>query len=300
MENSGRAKMNLILLIVLNSVGRLSLIVHSIFLVVKVQSLSSFKRLNSQQSHNNYIFFTLIFSFLIVVDIVRSILTTPLLESKWYSRSIIFFILNELPLIWMLELEKYDLKRAEKRAQQPAEIANKIDSIELWCQSFYMVIIVSRLLIPKRHCSLEQMSSLGMLLLGTASDLQEFQAEMNDLFDEDQKDKEKLSSTFILLLVTWSWSISLLAINLDRCETSQPNWITTRSFVDNLVQNFYWKVGINLFLNDIPYFIVRLILVITVHGSFYSSSVFIIKNLIGIIVGMSRLWLFWHESLKSI
>ena len=289
-----------ILTILLNIIGRSILIVHEILLILKVLSISD---QSSPFSANESIYLVLVFSIFLVYDLLKSVFFIPRLESKWYSRSILFFILTELPLMWMLQIEKSRLVQMQKLSNQTEIINNStiskthekseallIESIELWSQSFYMVIVISRILIPKRHCSLEQMSNLGLLLLGTASDLQEFQAQMDEIFEIN---KSKINIIFIVVLVTWTWSILLLVINLDRSEPKANS-----RFVDGLIQSFYWKVTINLFLNDIPYLLVRLLILFKSEQKYeaeenpmHESFFFMVKNVIGIAVGVSRFWI---------
>jgi hypothetical protein len=278
----------------LNIVGRTILIGHALLMLEKIHSITSIPR------SDWHIYLTLVFSGFILVDMLISIYCVPHLESKWYSRSIILFILSELPLMWTLEFEKNklvlelknltnatssdDQNSLEIHTKTINDLSIKIESIELWSQSFYMVIVLSRLLIPKRHCSLEQMSNLGLLLLGTASDLQEFQAQMGDLFEANY-DQYWIRCVFMLVIIIWTWSISLMAINLDRCESK-----TSPRFIDSFVQNFYWKITINLFLNDIPYLLVRLLIIYFIENAIHESFFFMAKNVIGIALGVSRVW----------
>jgi hypothetical protein len=289
-----------LLTIFLNIVGRAVLVAHTLLMLNKIQSIKA----NGSRS-DWHIYLTLVFPVFILIDMLRSVYCVPRLESKWYSRSVMLFILSELPLMWMLEFEKNELVVALKNrtnsilsssnttAQIEHEVQNQnsvdeyhteIESIELWSQSFYMFIVIARLLIPKRHCSLEQMSNLGLLLLGTASDLQEFQAQMGDLFEANH-DKYWIHCVFMLVILIWTWSISLMAINLDRCD-SKPS----PRFIDSLVQNFYWKITINLFLNDIPYLLVRLLIIYFIENAIQESFFFMAKNVIGIALGVSRIW----------
>jgi hypothetical protein len=206
--------------------------------------------------------------------------------------------------MWMLQFQKnnlvHDYKCQERNFTSCAaptihrilitkeNYESRIESIELLSQSFYMVIVLARLVIPKRHCSLEQMSNLGLLLLGTASDLQEFQSQMGDMFEANE-DKDWIKCVFVLVLITWTWSVSLMAINLDRCEWS-PSSRTTPRFLDSLVQDFFWKITINLFLNDIPYLLVRLLIIQFDKDTAHENIFFVAKNVIGIAVGVSRVW----------
>jgi hypothetical protein len=285
-----------ILNLFLNIFGRSILIFHAVALIKWILFLPNC-------STTDHIYVSLVFCVFIIHDMIKS-LFVPKLESKWYSRTIVYFILTEVPLMWILEIEKHRLKLDAKREQisvyahaiklnqtivnydEKITIYSKaIYSINLWSQSFYIMIIIARLLIPKRHCSLEQMSNLGLLLLGTASDLQEFQAQIDEIYDKNNTD-HRIKFILILVFIIWTWSISLLAINLDRSDSKSSS-----RFFDSLIQNFYWKITINLFLNDVPYLLIRLFLFFyfqSEEGSDDEGIFFMVKNFIGIAVGVSR------------
>ncbi|CAF1003843.1 unnamed protein product, partial [Brachionus calyciflorus] len=121
------------------------------------------------------------------------------------------------------------------------------------------------ILIPKRNCSLEHLSNLGLILVGTASDLQEFQSQIDDLY-EIHIDKYWMEYVYFIFLGIWTWSLFILVVNLDRSDPS-PSHVASHP-IDRFVQNLHFKI----FFID------------------YNSYFFLAKNLIAILVGIVHLF----------
>ncbi|TKR93753.1 hypothetical protein L596_008154 [Steinernema carpocapsae] len=126
-------------------------------------------------------------------------------ERKWFSASVLLYILATAPPIWMLETEICKW-RVEKDGQENRD--ERKDSIEemrlqLLEQLLLVVLILNRWLLPKgSSVSREQVSQILLAYLAISSDIVEF----FDVF----KEKTVYTNVFLQRIVLYVWTLSLL------------------------------------------------------------------------------------------
>lgn len=263
---------------------------------------------------NKLVFLPSIASFLMVCEGIYVIFYFDGKESKWFSWCMFFYILSVIPSFWIMEF-----MTTKEYVRFFRWTFAYTDVTKILQQTFYIITIVLRWVLPKYKNTREQMSNVIKFLLNIASDAQELQSNVTEL--RLQKDLETLLTfeASRLYLFTWTWSLPLFCVNID--ETLEDNVILvddkrnnkkdlqdeSNYYVDQarkiseekfikleskylytLFQNFYWKFTFIIFLIDLPYLIIRLISRFTMQGLPLDIDFFIAKNSIQVILGLHR------------
>lgn len=174
-----------------------------------------------------------------------------------------------------------------------------------------MIIIIGRWLLPKGKISRSALSQLLLVYLSLASD-------MIDLLSIFQEDKVIRNTHMVYsILAVFSWSTFQFSLNLVatrgrnfRLEPDPLNQDLKISFRDHNNRNPVHKtcqnicgselpsIFITILMQDLPFFILRLIAVIHFEVQSYTTIFFTCKNLFILFLQMYRLWSICMEHIE--
>jgi hypothetical protein len=180
--------------------------------------------------------------------------------------------------------------------------------------TFLMIIIIGRWLLPKGKISRSALSQLLLVYLSLASD-------MIDLLSIFQEDKV-IRNTYMVysILAVFSWSTFQFSLNLVatrgrnfRLEPDILNQDLKISFkhhnnrngkpiqktCQNLCGSELPSIFITILMQDLPFFILRLIAVIHFEVQSYTTIFFTCKNLFILFLQVYRLWSICMEHINQ-
>ncbi|XP_078497089.1 transmembrane protein 26 [Lissotriton helveticus] len=248
-------------------------------------------------------------------------------DLKWFSPAIFLYLISVVPSLWLLEInyipeacnsEKgsvnettvseatagnrtqfdHDLneqtfgkiavvRQAVALVSTLASVCNTVWTLALH-QTFLLLLVIGKWFLPTdAGTTREQLSQLLLLFVGTAADILEFCSETLELADVR---KEAVLVYSILSVWTWSMLQFLLDVtvkNVDRHQSPAPqgrcSLLLTRYSAD------LWNIGISLFIQDGPFLIVRLILMIYYRVITQMLVFFAAKNILVVMLLLYRL-----------
>uniref|UniRef100_A0A1I7RH84 Transmembrane protein 26 n=1 Tax=Bursaphelenchus xylophilus TaxID=6326 RepID=A0A1I7RH84_BURXY len=189
-------------------------------------------------------------------------------ERKWFSPSILLYILATAPPIWLLETKLCQWRQTNDQR------LDKMFEYQILEQLLLVVLIVGRWLLPKGDISREQLSQILLAYLAISSDIVEF----FDVF----KERTVYFNLNLQKLVLSAWTLSLLQFPFIltvsrarkmRVAITDDTAITTKS--RTMSQILYdvdiWAIIVASCLQDIPFFLVRNALIIALQ--FYRAVI---------------------------
>ncbi|CAD5209966.1 unnamed protein product [Bursaphelenchus xylophilus] len=226
------------------------------------------------QGENSIWGFALI-SVSIVVEGGHTILMRVGDERKWFSPSILLYILATAPPIWLLETKLCQWRQTNDQR------LDKMFEYQILEQLLLVVLIVGRWLLPKGDISREQLSQILLAYLAISSDIVEF----FDVF----KERTVYFNLNLQKLVLSAWTLSLLQFPFIltvsrarkmRVAITDDTAITTKS--RTMSQILYdvdiWAIIVASCLQDIPFFLVRVYLILQYKLITYTMIFFLSKN----------------------
>ncbi|TSK14559.1 Transmembrane protein 26 [Bagarius yarrelli] len=246
-------------------------------------------------------------------------------DSKWFSPAIFLFLVSIIPSIWILELHHQQNKLTDSKCN-PLDSSENIrklfsdwrslnatnvsdfskifhDSQHLlssvcpndWIlalhQALLVLLIVGKWLLPNEGgLSRDELSQLLLIFVGTAADILEFTSETLS----DVKDQSPVLVYIILAIWTWSMiqfphNLTVLSHKTEECET-QPDSLLSRHRTD------LWAVIEALLIQDGPFLVVRLTVMIHFEIVHQMLVFFAIKNFLVVALNLYRLWVIWWDS----
>ncbi|CAF3612709.1 unnamed protein product [Rotaria socialis] len=180
----------------------------------------------------------------------------------------------------------------KKLLQRPQEFILKLNthlSREEWHmiieQMTLLVLILSRWLLPKGELTREELSQLLLVYIGIAADIIEF--------FEVFKEKSVRTNSTLSILVLLLWTLSLLqfclAFTISRGRKTRLVLKTKQEKRYVCSPSDFWGMLISLFLQDIPFFSFRAVLIFHYHIFSYSTVFFTSKNGLIIILQWYRI-----------
>lgn len=225
-------------------------------------------------------------------------------ERKWFCTSVLLYVLATAPPIWMLERHLCDL-RVEKARNVHSEIVpvlsdaaqtEEVLRVQIVEQVMLVVLILGRWLLPKGEISSEQLSQILLAYLAIASDIVEF----FDVFKEPMV----YTSRTLQHVVLFAWTLSLLqfpfVITTSRARkmrvaiTKMDDYATRsverkRSGMWKMTYDVdLWAIVLANVLQDIPFLLVRLYLMLFYRLSNYTLIFFTCKNALIILLQTYR------------
>ena len=172
--------------------------------------------------------------------------------------------------------------------------------------TFLMIIIIGRWLLPKGKISRSALSQLLLVYLSLASDM----IDLLSIFQEDKVIRDIRMVYSILAVFSWStfqFSLNLVAtrgrnfrlepdpLNQDlrisfRDPTHRNGIKPIKKTCQNLCGSELPSIFITILMQDLPFFVLRLIAVIHFEVQSYTTIFFTCKNLIILFLQVYRLW----------
>ena len=220
-------------------------------------------------------------------------------QSKYFSTCMFLYLMSVIPYFWLLEMQSSKIQNTDAQV-----LLNYPKFLQ---QSFYIVIIFLRILLPKYNSPRDQTSNVVKFLLNVVSDAQELQSNVAEL----KKNKDQIIfnqfGVVELYLITWTWSLPLVCLNIDETleyndeEKTDINNLSKEqlviekrlaqldsTYVFQLFKNFYWKFFFVLLLLDLPYLISRLVGKFYYEDSLPDAFFFTVKNACQVLLGIHR------------
>lgn len=172
--------------------------------------------------------------------------------------------------------------------------------------TFLMIIIVGRWLLPKGKISRSALSQLLLVYLSLASDM----IDLLSIFQEDKVIRNMKMVYAILAVFSWStfqFSLNLVAtrgrnfrmepdplnqnLHLNfKQQARRSGKITIQSTCQKLCGSELPSIFITILMQDLPFFILRIIAVVRFEVQSYTTIFFTCKNLFILFLQMYRLW----------
>ncbi|NXT29822.1 TMM26 protein, partial [Syrrhaptes paradoxus] len=241
---------------------------------------------------------------------------------KWFSPAIFLYLICTVPSLWLLEIhhgtqycgnepgavqvnisnEDFNQSRDSSHGSEGTDhhiiqtakvFVNQLSRIceTVWTlalhQTFLLLLVVGRWLLPIGvEITRDQLSQLLLMFVGTAADILEFASETLDI-----EDVRKNYALINAILAVWTWSMLQFPLDLAVQHIGcKPK--STRQIPSLLLCRYsaeLWNIGVSLFIQDGPFFIVRSILM-GHFGIFNQMLVFFTaKNILVVTLQLYRL-----------
>ncbi|XP_021502734.1 transmembrane protein 26 [Meriones unguiculatus] len=232
---------------------------------------------------------------------------------KWFSPAIFLYLINIIPSLWLLEMHhgnQYCSAQSEKMAQNVSrrgdinqtmtshrqangmenilELARGfVDNLSMVCdpvwtlglhQTLLLILIIGRWLLPiGGTITRDQLSELLLMFVGTAADILEFTTET--LKENNVRNNPALVSG---ILVVWTWSMLQFPLDLAvQLKLVCPSSVKARGFLRLFLSQYgadLWAIGLSFFIQDGPFLVVRLVLMIYFQVINHMLVFFAVKN----------------------
>ncbi|XP_038156112.1 transmembrane protein 26-like [Cyprinodon tularosa] len=245
-------------------------------------------------------------------------------DYKWFSPTILLFLISIIPSIWILELHHQDNKSLDIKCNRLDSILSGInqseslknltvlDSIKNWgnmfssvCQNSWILalhqivlilVIIGKWILPLGGgVSRDQLSQLLLIFVGTAADILEFTSETKD-------DIQNRPQLVYVILAVWTWSMLQFPCHLCVVRTMSNEAADEGIREDSLWSKHstdLWSIVETLFIQDGPFLVVRLTLMIY-FGVFHQMLIFFsFKNFLVIILSVYRLFVLYLDFRSS-
>lgn len=232
---------------------------------------------------------------------------------KWLSPAIFLYLINIMPSLWLLEMHhgnQYCSTQSETAAQNFSgrgdvnqtlsshratdgmgnilELARGfVDNLSMVCepvwtlglhQTLLLILIIGRWLLPiGGTITRDQLSELLLMFVGTAADILEFTTET--LKENNVRNNPTLVSG---ILVVWTWSMLQFPLDLAvQLKLVCPASVKARGFLRVFLCQYsadLWAIGLSFFIQDGPFLVVRLVLMIYFKVINHMLVFFAVKN----------------------
>ncbi|KAM9336537.1 transmembrane protein 26-like [Symphorus nematophorus] len=232
-------------------------------------------------------------------------------DYKWFSPAIFLFLISIIPSLWILELHHQENKSTDSMCEKLDSTENIKRLFRLWRNStdgseppegvylssvcandwilalhqiLLILLILGKWLLPAAgELTRDQLSQLLLIFVGTAADILEFTSEtLSDINDSSP-------AMVYIILAVWTWSMlqfplhfSVMGVSSD--DLSEP----TTSLLTNLRTDI-WSTVEALFIQDGPFLVVRLTVMIYFNVVHQMLIFFAIKNFLVVILNIYRL-----------
>uniref|UniRef100_A0A673AH15 Transmembrane protein 26b n=1 Tax=Sphaeramia orbicularis TaxID=375764 RepID=A0A673AH15_9TELE len=239
----------------------------------------------------------------LVVEMILTLRRRRGHDCKWFSPAIFLFLISIIPSLWILELHHQENKGANPRCVKldSTETFTRlfrfwnnsgVPSLSLVCandwilalhQILLILLILGKWLLPASGVlTRNQLSQLLLIFVGTAADILEFTS-------ETLSDINSPSMVYIILAV-WTWSMLQFPLHFSGTassdDLSEP--ASSPSVLSNLRADI-WSTAEALFIQDGPFLLVRLTVMIYFNVVHQMLIFFAIKNFLVVILNIYRL-----------
>ncbi|XP_067223597.1 transmembrane protein 26 [Chanodichthys erythropterus] len=290
-----------------------AIITRSLFILV---SLIGVWRVKTVKNDNMYWLLTVLYLPL-VVEMIFTLRRRKGQDYKWFSPAILLFLISIIPSIWILELHHQENKASDPQCRKldswdnvksilPSNgtmVNETLKHLERmltsvcpndWILALHQVLLIllilGKWLLPLGGgVTRDELSQLLLIFVGTAADILEFTSEtLSDV-------KEKNHQLVYIILAVWTWSMLQFPLHL-AVVTSRPqnpdepkagegccNLLLSRHSTD------IWNIVESLFIQDGPFLVVRLIVMIFFDVFHQMLVFFAIKNFLVVVLNLYRL-----------
>ncbi|XP_072032536.1 transmembrane protein 26-like [Amphiura filiformis] len=242
-------------------------------------------------------------------------------EWKWFSPSILLYLLMVIPCIWVVEWQMY-FGRMDHRLNNSISTCNPEDFSQLneektallgfpengdftskygmtsrdWSlglqQVMLFVLIVGRWLSPKGDISRDQLSQLLMVHFGTAADILEY-------VTEGLSNSVVMCNHRHILIVLVVWSLSMFQFTLSPTATRSKKKGAKKQMSCICFDTEIWSIVVSTCVQDAPFLGTRLYFMV-VHQSRNQSSIFFTcKNALLLLIQTYRVIIIILDSKKK-
>ncbi|XP_053805371.1 transmembrane protein 26 isoform X2 [Vidua chalybeata] len=204
---------------------------------------------------------------------------------KWFSPAIFLYLICIVPSLWLLEI--HHGTQAKVFVNQLSTICETVWTLALH-QTFLLLLVVGRWLLPIGvEITRDQLSQLLLMFVGTAADILEFASETLDI-----EDVRKNYALINAILAVWTWSMLQFPLDLAVQHIGCKPSASARRIPSLLLCRYsaeLWNIGVSLFIQDGPFFIVRSILM--GHFRIFNQMLvfFTAKNILVVTLQLYRL-----------
>ncbi|XP_050989863.1 transmembrane protein 26 [Labeo rohita] len=290
-----------------------AIITRCLFILV---SLIGVWRVKTVKNDNMYWLLTVLYLPL-VVEMIITLKRRKGKDYKWFSPAILFFLISIIPSVWILELHHQENKASNPQCRKldswdnvksilPTNgtmVNETLKHLERmltsvcpndWILGLHQVLLIllilGKWLLPLGGgVTRDELSQLLLIFVGTAADILEFTSETLS----DVKESNKL--LVYVILAVWTWSMLQFPFHL-AVVTSRPqdsdepgggggccNLVLSRHSTD------LWNIVESLFIQDGPFLVVRLIVMIYFDVFHQMLVFFAIKNFLVVVLNLYRL-----------
>ncbi|KAI4878739.1 hypothetical protein NFI96_032733 [Prochilodus magdalenae] len=238
-------------------------------------------------------------------------------EYKWFSPVILFFLISIIPSIWLLELHHQENKPSGPQCMKLDSWNNVLSMVDNSTQSndtlkaierqlfsicpndwilalhqiLLILLIIGKWLLPLGGgVTRDELSQLLLIFVGTAADILEFTSEtLSDVKGNGQP-------LVYIILAVWTWSmlqfpLHLAVVTSRPGESSEEQEDMERGCCKGLTRHStdIWNIVESLFIQDGPFLVVRLIVIIYFNIFHQMLVFFAIKNFLVVILNLYRL-----------
>ncbi|XP_064176378.1 transmembrane protein 26b [Anguilla rostrata] len=261
---------------------------------------------------NNYLYWFLTFLFLpLIVEMFFTLKRRKGNGYKWFSPPLLLFLMSIIPSMWILELDDHMNKTNDLQCwklnsaknwtsiinslinspmkndtfEDPLKLLSSVcadDWILVLHESLLVLLIVGKWLLPLGGgVTRDKLAQLLLSFVGTAADILEFTNEtLSDIKDHSSK-------LVYLILAVWTWSMLQFPFHLSVGKSTEDEYCEDQS--DSLLKKHgteIWNIMQSLFIQDGPFLLVRLMVMIYFEVLHPMLVFFTVKNLLMILLNL--------------
>ncbi|XP_006642138.3 transmembrane protein 26-like isoform X1 [Lepisosteus oculatus] len=221
-------------------------------------------------------------------------------EWKWFSPMVFLYLSTAIPSIWYLELSLMQSRMSVNTSlgsdpYLPASIPIPLELSQLepqnWVlgleQTMLIVLVLGRWLMPKGDLSRDQLSQLLMVYVGLGADI----LDIFEIFKE--KEVENNLSILVTGLSLFTWALMQFPLVLTQTSPSQCHLEDPDSRPDEAVgsccSSEVWSLLVTVGMQDGPFLIYRLYLIVQEGVLNQSMIFFTCKNILIVLIEIYRI-----------
>ncbi|XP_068115026.1 transmembrane protein 26 [Hyperolius riggenbachi] len=286
------------LFVYLNAVlTRFLFILHSL---VGVWRVTDIKR-------NNLYWLLALLNLLLCIEMILTFKLKKGRGLKWFSPPIFCYLISIVPSLWLLEMN-YESQACDKNGTKfalnetnsdilnmiPPELVHTLKQIcqSVWTlglhQTFLLLLIIGKWLLPIGvGITRDQLSQLLLIFVGTAADILEFTSETME-----EPNVRSNSSLVYIILAVWTWSMLQFPLDLAVQNIGCQQTPSTKRHLCLLFCKYsadLWNIGISLLIQDGPFLICRIVLMVHFNVINQMLVFFAAKNSLVVMLQLYRL-----------
>ncbi|KAJ8359447.1 hypothetical protein SKAU_G00159720 [Synaphobranchus kaupii] len=257
---------------------------------------------------------------LLVVEMIVSLRRRKGKDYRWFSPAILLFLITIIPSMWILEIDHQQNRNNDPQCVKLhswEDVKNMISSNETaangmlhiismnagklassvcaddWIlglhQFLLILLILGKWLLPLGGgVTRDELSQQLLIFVGTAADILEFTNEtLSDV-------KENSPELVYIILAVWTWSTlqflhQLAVVSPEESLEAGSDSLLSRRSTD------VWSIMESLFIQDGPFLVVRLVVLIHYEIFHLMLLFFTLKNSLALILNLYRLYVIYHD-----